>query len=376
MGERIYSPQVYPYSVFKNSCGVYQIRNLVNGHLYVGSSRALGFRRTQHFSDLRCQRHHSSYLQRAFNKYGEENFIFEVIEFCDNNDQFTLEQYWIDKLSPPYNVSPIATAPSLQYGKKNYRAHSVICLETEKIYDTIVEAEKDTGISRSSITNACLGKTSTAYGMHWLYYEDYINKTPEDIKEILLKVPDDPLSVVCLETREVYSSIVKASKAHKVNKGNISLCCLGKRRTAGEKHWVYLSDYKNMTESDIQNICNYQVGYKIICLETSVVYDHSRDAERKLGLDSSTIIKCCKGKLMTIHGLHFMYLREYEKLTEEEIQQKLNNRRYRKIKCLETGEIYKSLSEVTTTLHLGYKTVKDTCLGLRKSAGGYHFTYV
>ena len=71
---------------------------------------------------------------------------------------------------------------------------------------------KDTGISRSSITNACLGKTSTAYGMHWLYYEDYINKTTEDIKEILLKVPDDPLSVVCLETREVYSSIVKDIK--------------------------------------------------------------------------------------------------------------------------------------------------------------------
>ncbi len=56
---------------------IYQIRNLVNDRVYIGQTVMLSARRRQHFSDLRCKRHGNVILQRAFEKHGEENFVFE-----------------------------------------------------------------------------------------------------------------------------------------------------------------------------------------------------------------------------------------------------------------------------------------------------------
>lgn len=63
----------------KNS-GIYKIVNLVDGKMYIGSSVNIYNRKNAHYSDLRKNIHHNVHLQRAFNKYGEENFKFERIE--------------------------------------------------------------------------------------------------------------------------------------------------------------------------------------------------------------------------------------------------------------------------------------------------------
>lgn len=78
--------------------GVYQIRNTVNGKLYVGSA-AKGFtpRWTKHRSDLRNGSHHSPKLQRAWNKYGEESFVFEVIVRCAPEECIREEQRVLDE---------------------------------------------------------------------------------------------------------------------------------------------------------------------------------------------------------------------------------------------------------------------------------------
>ncbi len=64
--------------------GIYQIRNLINGKVYVGSFRNLKERWGEHKRLLRSNRlkHHSPHLQHAWNKYGEENFIFEILIHC------------------------------------------------------------------------------------------------------------------------------------------------------------------------------------------------------------------------------------------------------------------------------------------------------
>ena len=60
---------------------VYKIINKVNQKYYVGSSVALGKRWRRHLFELRKTRHHCPYLQRAWSKYGEEAFEFQVVEF-------------------------------------------------------------------------------------------------------------------------------------------------------------------------------------------------------------------------------------------------------------------------------------------------------
>jgi len=62
---------------------IYIIQNKVNQKVYVGVTVCYENRWSQHILSLRKKNHHSLKLQRAWNKYGEENFSFEVIERCD-----------------------------------------------------------------------------------------------------------------------------------------------------------------------------------------------------------------------------------------------------------------------------------------------------
>lgn len=78
--------------------GVYQIRNIKNNKVYVGSSINLEQRKSTHFSALKNNNHHSIKLQRAYLK-NPEDFVFEVLEeVFDKNILFEIEQKWIDKL--------------------------------------------------------------------------------------------------------------------------------------------------------------------------------------------------------------------------------------------------------------------------------------
>ncbi len=97
--------------------GVYQIRNKVNGKRYVGSAANFRLRRTNHICQLRAGRHHSNHLQRAFDLYGEDAFVFEVLLFCGPEDLLKEEQRALDAGIGEYNEALSATAPML--GRKH-----------------------------------------------------------------------------------------------------------------------------------------------------------------------------------------------------------------------------------------------------------------
>jgi group I intron endonuclease len=95
--------------------GIYCIRNLVNGRVYVGSSNHVRKRLTTHRSMLRAGRHDSPKLQNGWNAYGEEAFEFTVLETLPGSDEQLIrrEQYWIDRLRASdaangYNTAPVA----------------------------------------------------------------------------------------------------------------------------------------------------------------------------------------------------------------------------------------------------------------------------
>ena len=67
------------------SPGVYLIENKVTGKRYVGSTTInLQQRWNDHKSGLRNNKHANIHLQRTWNKYGEESFVFSIIEQCTN----------------------------------------------------------------------------------------------------------------------------------------------------------------------------------------------------------------------------------------------------------------------------------------------------
>jgi ribosomal protein S27E len=122
-------------------CGVYKITNIVNGKFYVGSSNNVKSRWYQHKSKLRENRHGNTHLQNAWNLYGEENFVFEVIEECEPEFQFEREQHYLDELNPfDDNGYNIVRQISKEYYSDNYMIKK--CAMCGKEYHTFSHLSK------------------------------------------------------------------------------------------------------------------------------------------------------------------------------------------------------------------------------------------
>jgi len=70
---------------------IYKIENLVNGKIYIGLTTSNPcLRKYHHFYNLKNRRHANFHLQNAFNKYGESNFKFIVLNYA--TDKKTLDE--------------------------------------------------------------------------------------------------------------------------------------------------------------------------------------------------------------------------------------------------------------------------------------------
>jgi group I intron endonuclease len=83
--------------------GIYRIKNLVNGKCYYGSSKNIEKRWKRHKRELKKNTHINCILQRSWDKYGEDNFLFEVVEECSVDIILETEQKYLD-LQPEYNI--------------------------------------------------------------------------------------------------------------------------------------------------------------------------------------------------------------------------------------------------------------------------------
>ena len=78
--------------------GIYQIRNINNGKVYIGSAKRFKQRATEHIRSLLKGTHHNKHLQGAFNLEGTDAFIFEVLEVVEGeqSDRLFVEQSRLD----------------------------------------------------------------------------------------------------------------------------------------------------------------------------------------------------------------------------------------------------------------------------------------
>lgn len=91
--------------------GIYTITNLFNNKMYVGMSKNIKNRLCHHKAELRGNYHINEFLQKSWNKYGAENFLFEVLEECEEQFLCSQEHYWCNMLNTHdmkygYNLLP------------------------------------------------------------------------------------------------------------------------------------------------------------------------------------------------------------------------------------------------------------------------------
>ena len=96
---------------------IYRITNMANNKFYIGSADSFARREWQHKYYLRRNEHKNPHLQAAWNKYGEEMFVFEILETIpQGEDQLVWEDKWLQECvgrEDCYNVNTSATAPRL-----------------------------------------------------------------------------------------------------------------------------------------------------------------------------------------------------------------------------------------------------------------------
>lgn len=80
----------------KCKCGIYVIRHIDSCRVYVGQAADITRRWSVHRYWLRNNKHHCTYLQRLWNKYGEPRFKFSVIKYCGLCSLNELETYWFN----------------------------------------------------------------------------------------------------------------------------------------------------------------------------------------------------------------------------------------------------------------------------------------
>jgi group I intron endonuclease len=88
--------------------GIYKITNCVTGDFYVGSAVSILLRFSIHRSKLRKKYHDNLHFQSSWNKYGEDAFVFEIVEECNKEKLIEREQFYIDTLKPTINKRIVA----------------------------------------------------------------------------------------------------------------------------------------------------------------------------------------------------------------------------------------------------------------------------
>lgn len=113
MAETIEQPLSYD-----KKCGIYVVLNTLNNMFYVGSSTRCWTRWVEHRGALKKQKHRNAHLQNAWNKYGEENFTFLLIENTSNENACVREQFYLDtyksfKREIGYNLASNVESPAI-----------------------------------------------------------------------------------------------------------------------------------------------------------------------------------------------------------------------------------------------------------------------
>jgi len=248
--------------------GIYKITCKVNNKIYIGSAVNLKIRWKRHQNELKNNCHVNLILQNAFNKYGLENFNFEIIEIVDDTSKlFEREQYYLDTLKPfgkyGFNIKTIAT------GGGNFENHP----NKEEIYRKISKVKRKQKLIVSDEHKAYLSEKLSEY--YLTHPNPNKNKTLEEIhgiekaKEIKKKISENN-KTLCGEknpwfgkshTKQAKNKMSEAHKGKYFGSQNIEVIIDGKHYNsygeAARVLGIYPATIRARCLSNNIEYCNY-----------------------------------------------------------------------------------------------------------------------
>lgn len=232
-------------------CGIYKITNNVNGKVYIGQSINIEVRWKDHINTLNKNRSHSVLLQRAWNKYGQENFSFEILELCSEDMLDDVEIKYIefyDACRNGYNIESGGNKNKCMSEstkqKLREKAKERLSDPTKNpMYDkhhTVETKEKISASNKGRILSAEVKKKLSDVRMGHPGYNK--NLTP----------------VYCIELDRIFICASEAAKILCIDGTNILPCCRHDygRKTCGGYHWEFA--HVLFSDAEIQEILTIQ----------------------------------------------------------------------------------------------------------------------
>ena len=251
---------------------IYLIRNKINNKVYIGqTTQDGGFDRRYHTKDG-IKDTHNEHLRNSINKYGIENF------YINKEFDIAYSKEELDKLEDMYIKIYNTTDDRYGYNKQDGGANgkmsnetkeklrqakskSIICLNTNEVFNSAKEAGEYYNIENTNITKCLKGRRNSKFAgrlkdgtpLVWLYYEDYINMTKEEIANKINEACNSKVAnriskkVICITTEEIFDNAKQAELKYNIN--HVASCCLGKRKSSGKINgniplkWMYYEDY-------------------------------------------------------------------------------------------------------------------------------------
>lgn len=207
--------------------GIYTIINKITKKEYIGSSKNIKRRFNKHKSDLKNKKHHSYLFQRAWNKYGEDNFELIILEIVDNCEiLIEREKYYLLERKPKYNIDK---TPNKGFLNKKHSAETKQKISKKNKNKYIGDKNPMWGITGSN--HPRFGVSPVNKGKRGLQIGKKGDENPnfglpaKNRRKIIQK--DINNNII-----KEWDSIKLASDALKIDKGHITKCCKKKVKTA------------------------------------------------------------------------------------------------------------------------------------------------
>jgi len=224
------------------SSGVYKFTSKTTGLSYIGQSIDIERRYKEH------KKADDGYsFHNAIKEHGWDDFIFEVLEYCDIDKLLEREKYWITYYNTyyhGYNETPGGEG-GFTSGKKKPVAQYDLEGNFIAAYVSELDAERKLGLKSksSNISRVCLGDAYMSQGFQWRFitndvdYKLNIGPCPQ---KALYSNKINKIAQCDLETHniiKIFNSISEASRETNIGRRNISSVCNNRYKSAGGYYW-------------------------------------------------------------------------------------------------------------------------------------------
>lgn len=331
----------------KENCGIYKITCKANGKFYIGSAVNFNRRKREHLNCLRNNFHINHFLQSAWNKYGEEAFVFELIEILKEEELILKEQQYLDLYYDEqqicYNMCPTAGS---KLGTKLSEETKEKISKSNKGKKVSEEARKRmSDAQKKNIKGHFMpGENNPMFRVpkenHPFYGKKHKPESIEKMKKSHEGFTNDKLgkrvAQVDLETGKIIAIYKSYSEAQRQTgiKG-IERCVNKRSKSAGGYWWKHLEFDEENTQYD------YTEQVEKAKTRKTGVEEHTDDTKRKISLTkmpkNMKIFELDKeGNVLKIFDCSYDVCREYSNIDYKLLSRVLcGERKSVKGKCFE-----------------------------------------